>query len=379
MSNYKFSLFRFLSLLRKEFIQLKRDRMTFTMIIMIPLMQLTLFGYAINTNPKDLPAVVMSAEKNDFTRAFVKGLENTAYFKVLNDSISREKAENLLAQGKIQFIISIPPNFKYRFIRGQNPQLNVETDATDPVASGGAISAIKDLSRSVFNSVLVGNLQNRKQIQPPIELIIHQKYNPESITQYNIVPGLLGVVLTMTSVIIASLGITREKERGTMENLLATPIQPLEVMIGKISPYIIVGYIQSALILLVAKYVFQIPIHGNIVLLLLVIFPFIAANLSVGITFSSLAKTQLQASQMSIFFFLPSLLLSGFMFPFLGMPQWAQYIGNILPLTHFLRIVRGIVLKGNGFSIVWLDLWPILLFMLVMMLIGLKRYRRTLD
>jgi ABC-2 type transport system permease protein len=379
MKFFTFSIPRFLAIMIKEFIQLKRDRLTFAMIVAIPVMQLILFGYAINTNPKHLPTAVLNAEQSDFTRAFANGLINTDYFQIDSTITTEKAAEKLLATSQLQFIINFPPDFTRRLIRGERPQLSVEADATDPVASGSAIAAIQNLSRTIFNPLLIGGLEPLRQSLPPIDLVVHEKYNPENITQYNIVPGLLGVVLTMTLVIITSMCITKEHERGTMENLLATPVQPLEVMLGKILPYVIVGYIQVALILTASRYLFHIPLEGNVVLLLIAALPFIAANLSMGLTFSSLAKTQLQASQMSVFFFLPSLLLSGFMFPFRGMPIWAQDVGSLLPLTYFLRIVRGIVLKGNDFSLIWPDLWPIMLFMIGALWVGLKRFRRTLD
>lgn len=383
--NLQCSFHRLQAVLIKEFIQMMRDRITFAMIIGIPLMQLVLFGFAINTNPKYLPTVVIDADKSAFTRAFVSGLKNTSYFKIQEEVKNEAEAKKLLEQTRTQFVITIPTFFTRDLIRGKSPEILVEADATDSVATASAISAVQIMAQTVFNPLLKGNLQSLRNARyfenSPrlINVVTHANYNPESITAYNIVPGLMGVVLTMTLVIITSMGITREREKGTMEHLLATPVKPLEVMIGKICPYVIVGYIQMFLILLAAKFLFAVPMHGNIILLMIAVLPFIAANLSVGITFSSLAKTQLQASQMSTFFFLPSILLSGFMFPFRGMPTWAQDVGTILPLTHFLRISRGIVLKGNGIAAVWSDLWPILIFMVVAIAIGLKRYRRTLD
>jgi len=373
---------RLLAVIIKEFIQMRRDRVTFAMIIIIPLMQLMLFGFAINTNPKYLPTAVLAADQSDFTRTIVRSLENTEYFRI-NPKITTEKAAHkALALGYTQFIVSIPPNFTRDLLRGKHPKILLEADATDPVATGSAIAAIRSLTQqNIFAPLLSSNLQFTQYYasKPPIELVIHPAYNPENITQYNIVPGLLGVVLTMTMVVITSMCMTRERERGTMENLLATPVKSLEVIIGKIAPYITVGYIQLVLILLASRFIFQVPMQGSVCLLCLVSLPFIAANLSIGLTFSSLATNQLQAAQLAMFFFLPSILLSGFMFPFYGMPEWAQILGSILPLTHFLRIVRGIVLKGNGFSLAWYDLWQILTFMVIAVAVGVKRYRKTLD
>ncbi|MFT3741356.1 MAG: ABC transporter permease [Gammaproteobacteria bacterium] len=374
-----FSFERLFAIIFKEFIQMRRDRLTFAMMIGIPIIQLTLFGFAINTNPKYLPSALLAQDNSVYTRAFVQGLENTEYFKIDHSVRSEREAQKLLAEGKVLFVFSIPGNFTRLLIRNQHPSILVEADATDPVATGSALSAVQILANTALNQVIKGAISYLNPPAPPFNVIVHAMYNPESNTQYNIVPGLLGVVLTMTMVVITSLAITRERERGTMENLLATPAKPLEVMIGKIVPYIIVGYIQVSLILLLAHFLFSIPFLGSVILLLLTALPFIAANLAIGLTFSSIAKNQLQAMQMAFFFFLPSILLSGFMFPFKGMPHWAQYLGQVLPLTHFLRIVRGIMLKGNHLWQVWPEIWPILLFMTIVLFIGLKRYRRTLD
>jgi ABC-2 type transport system permease protein len=279
----------------------------------------------------------------------------------------------------VQFVLHIPEDFSRKLIRGERPSLLLEADATDPAATGYAMSALETLAMRAFDRDLKGPLQQLRASPGPIELRTHRHYNPEILTQYNIVPGLLGVVLTMTMVIITALAITRERERGTMENLLSTPARPGEVMIGKIVPYVVVGYIQVLLILLAAKLLFHVPMLGSLLLLLGVMLAFIGANLAMGITFSTLASNQLQAVQMAFFFFLPNILLSGFMFPFRGMPVWAQWIGDVLPLTHFLRIVRGILLKGNGFVQIWPELWPIVLFTVVMLSLGIKRYRQTLD
>jgi ABC-2 type transport system permease protein len=379
MKTFHFSWPRFVAIVMKEFIQMRRDKLTFAMMIGIPLMQLILFGYAINTNPKYLPTAVLAQDNSAYTRAFIQGLKNSEYFKINHEVSSEKQADALIARGDVLFLFSIPSDFTQRLIRNQQPTILVEADATDPVATGSALSAVQTLSETVLQQTAKGAVHYVNSSPSYFHVITHAKYNPESISQYNIVPGLLGVVLTMTMVLITSLAITRERERGTMENLLATPVQPLEVMTGKIIPYIIVGYIQAILIVAAAHFLFTVPIEGSLILLAIAALPFIAANLSVGLTFSSIAKNQLQAMQMAFFFFLPSILLSGFMFPFRGMPEWAQYIGQVLPLTHFLRVVRGILLKGNGIADIWPELWPILLFMLIVLTIGLRRYRETLD
>ncbi|MGH8455996.1 MAG: ABC transporter permease [Stenotrophobium sp.] len=374
-----FSWARLLAVVRKEFIQLRRDRLTFAMMVGVPILQLALFGFAINSDPKNLPTVVVSAEHSEFTRSLVAALRNSGYFDIVGTPATEAEADRLIALGEVQFVLRIPPDFSRRLVRGEHPPLLLEADATDPAATSNALTAVQQLAQTALNHDLLGPLQNLQAAPPPVSLIVHRLYNPEGLTQYNIVPGLMGVILTMTMIIMTALAVTREVERGTMENLLATPVLPIEVMIGKILPYVLIGYIQVLVILLAAYYVFNVPIVGSLILLLACVLVFILANLTVGITFSSLARNQTQAMQMGFFFFLPSILLSGFMFPFRGMPGWAQDIGEVLPLTHFLRIVRGVMLKGSGPLEVWPHLWPLLLFTAVVLALGLKRYRRTLD
>jgi ABC-2 type transport system permease protein len=359
--------------------EMRRDRVTFGMMVGIPLMQLMLFGFAINSDPRQLPTAVRMADDGPFARTLVAAMQHSEYFNIIRTTATEAETQQLLQLGEVQFVVNIPVDFSRQLLRGERPALLVEADATDPAAVGPAVSALRAVADSVLDRDLKGPLAALRVSQSPIELRLHAHYNPENITQYNVVPGLLGVVLTMTMVVITALAITRERERGTMENLLATPVRPFEVMLGKIIPYIVVGYIQLSLILLAAHFIFQVPLVGSVTLLYLVAFVFIAANLAVGITFSTLAKNQLQAVQMAFFFFLPSILLSGFMFPFRGMPEWAQWVGTCLPNTHFLRIVRGILLKGNGFTEIIPELWPLLLFLTIAMTIGVKRYRQTLD
>lgn len=370
-----FSLYRWLGILIKEFIQLRRDRLTFGMIVGIPIMQLFLFGFAINSDPKHLPTAVVIADPGPFTRSYLAALQNSGYFRFIG-SVDENEADRLLNEGEAQFIITFPTGFHRDLIRGQQPLLLVEADATDPMATGGAISVLNRLGIEVFTPDLPGF---KPSTVPPFELRVHRRYNPEGITAYNIVPGLSGVILTMTMILMTGLAMTRERERGTFENLLATPATPFEVMTGKIVPYILIGLIQVTLILLAARWIFEVPMQGNLLLLYGVVLLFICANLILGITFSSIARNQLQAMQMTFFFFLPSMLLSGFMFPFRGMPEWAQVVGNVLPLTHFLILIRGILLKGNGLVLLWGHIWPILLFMAAVLALGLKTFRKTLD
>lgn len=379
MRHHAFNLRRFWAVVVKEFIQMRRDRVTFGMMVGIPLLQLILFGYAINLNPKHLPTAVLAADHSPFARTLLWALHNSEYFGITRVVPDEDELRALLQRGEIQFGITIPEGFARRLLRGEHPSILLEADATDPAATSYAVSALGILASTVFDRDLAGPNSRLRATPGPVEVRIHRLYNPDIITQYNVVPGLLGVVLTMTMVIITALAITRERERGTMENLLSTPVRPGEVMIGKLIPYILVGYVQVALILVAARFLFRVPMVGSIPLLLGVILVFIAANLAMGITFSTLAQNQLQAVQMAFFYFLPNILLSGFMFPFRGMPVWAQWIGEILPLTHFVRIVRGILLKGNGPLEILPELWPIALFVVVMLSIAIRRYRQTLD
>jgi len=365
--------------LTKEFVQMRRDRLTFAMIVGIPILQLILFGYAINADPRALPTAVLAADNSVFARSFVRALENSGYFRVTRRIATEEEAERALAEGEVQFVVTIPENFARKLMRGDRPVLLVEADASDPAATSNALTALASLNQTALARDLAGGLAQLQNAPPPFEVRVHRRYNPEGVTQYNIVPGLVGTILTMTMVIMTSLGMTRERERGTMENLLATPVRPIEVMTGKIAPYIIVGYIQVTIILVVAKLLFGVPMVGSLFLLSVALILFIAANLAVGFTFSTLAKNQLQAMQMAFFFFLPSILLSGFMFPFRGMPEWAQWVGEVLPLTHFLRVLRGILLKGNGAAEIFPNLWPIGAFLLAASALALARYRETLD
>jgi ABC-2 type transport system permease protein len=363
------------AMLIKEFIQLRRDRVSFAMIVMIPLMQLILFGYAINTTPRNLPTAVLLQENSDLGRSVLKALQNTRYFKVTHQVEDEAEFDRLIASGTVLFGVEIPRGFERAIRRGERPALLVAADATDPVASGSALGALGQLVRTA--------LQNDRGLpdagQPLFEFRTHARYNPAAETALNIVPGLVGTILTMTMLIFTALSVTREIERGTMEALLAMPITPLEIMLGKIIPYIVVGFIQAALIIGTGVTLFHVPIFGSLYLLAWLSTLFIAANLSIGYTFSTVAQNQLQAVQMSMMFFLPNILLSGFMFPFAGMPLWAQWIGEALPLTHYIRIVRAIMLKGATIEDLRYDAIALFVLMLIAMTIAVLRFRRTLD
>lgn len=373
------SLRRAVAVFIKEFQQILRDRLTFAMAVMIPILQLVLFGYAINTDPKQLPTAIVAAEHGPLVRTLTTAMQNTGYFDVVMNGVSEAKADEAMLRGDVQLIVVVPPQFEAQLLRGQKPVLYVAADATDPSASANAVAALGQLATQALRRDLTGPLRALNAQAPPFEVRVHRRYNPEGLSRVNIVPGLIGTILTMTMIMFTGLAMTRERERGTMENLLATPVQPLEVMVGKILPYVVIGYLQLIVILGAAWLLFGVPMVGSGPLLGAMIGVFILANLAVGFTFSTLARNQLQAVQMTLFFFLPSMLLSGFMFPFRGMPRWAQWIGEVLPLTHFLRIVRGIMLKGAGLTELLPELGALLAFVLAVSVLAIARYRQTLD
>ena len=379
MKDHRFTLHRVFAMLGKEFIQMRRDRTTLAMLIGIPLMQLFLFGYAINMVPRHLPTALIVTDSGPFSDSIVSALNNSSYFAIGHTTYSRSEARRLLGQNRVAFVIEIPANFSHDVVRGASPSILVEADATDPAASSYAVSALNGLATSALRDDLTGALAARAPAAPAFNVVVHSLYNPEANTQYNVVPGLLGVILTMTMVMATSISLTRERERGTFENLLAMPTRPFEIMVGKITPNIFVGAFQAALILGVAKWVFHVPMLGSFGLLAFAATIFITALLGVGYTISTVATNQMQAMQMTFFFLMPSILLSGFAFPFRGMPFWAQWIGEVLPITHFLRIVRGILLKGNGWIEIWPDIWPMVLFLFVAGTIAVTRFRQTLD
>ncbi len=363
----------------KELTQVRRDRLTFAMMIGIPIVQLTLFGFAINTDPKNLPTAVLAQDQSPIVRTLLTALETSDYYDLVMHTDDPRETATLLERGEVSFVVIIPAGFTERLVAGKRPQLLIEADASDPAASSNAIGRVETILTRALRHDLKGPLSHLAAKPGPVDVIVHPRYNPEGITQYNIVPGLLGVILTMTLVMITGMAMTREEERGTMENLLAMPVTPWEVMMGKIMPYIGVGIIQTAIILLAARYIFGVPFRGAPGPLAVGVGIFIVANLAVGFTFSTIAKSQMQAMQLTFFFFLPSLLLSGFMFPFRGMPMWAQVLGEVLPLTHFLRVVRGVMLKGAGLPELQRDVYAMVAFTVVACVVAMLRYRRTLD
>ncbi|UDL87147.1 ABC transporter permease [Mesorhizobium sp. PAMC28654] len=377
--NAIFSFARLGALLIKEFIQMRRDRITFAMMLGVPLMQLVLFGFAINSDPKSLPAALVAMSNDQYTRAMVSALQVTGYYRFDYVAHSAEEAEALMAKGAVSFVVTIPADFARRVERGDSPQILIEADATDPSAASGAVSTLSTVASQALLRAQGMQETAAENAKGQLQVVVHQRYNPEGISQYNIVPGLLGVILQMTMVMMTAMALTRETERGTMENLLAMPASPAEIMLGKVLPFLVVGAVQVAVVLVAAKLLFAIPFVGSLTLLLSAVLVFVLSLVLLGYTISTMARTQMQAMQLTFFFFLPSLLLSGFMFPYRGMPGWAQVLGEIFPLTHFLRITRAVMLKGADFSAIGGEIAWLVLFVVVFAGTALLRFRRTLD
>lgn len=376
---FHFAWHRIKALIKKEFIQLKRDKITLRMIIALPVAQLLLFGYAINTDPRHMPTAIVSRDNTFLTRSITTALENTDYFKITHKISSDAEGQQLLQRGQVLFVVTIPENFTRDVVRGRPPKMLLQADASDPTSISGAVGALNELAETVMTKEFKGALSDLKPAAPAFAITVQKMYNPEGFTRFNIVPGLIGMVLIFTGVMMTALALTRERERGTMENLLAMPVYPLEIMIGKITPFVFIGLFQAMVILLIARLLFNIPIMGSIGLLMSCALLFVICNLALGFLISTAAKNQTQALQMSIFVLLPSLMLTGFMFPFQGMPLWAQNIGRCIPLTYFVRITRGIMLKGAGLAEIFPSLWPLLLIAAVITGLTLKAYKNTLD
>jgi ABC-2 type transport system permease protein len=372
----RFSFARFRAVLRKEWVQIRRDPFTLRIVVLLPVLQLLLFGYAINSDPKHLPTGLLSADHSRYERTIVSALQNTAYYDV-RAVASEAEAERGLAEGRLMFVINIPPGFDRAVDRGERPQILIDVDGTDPEAVGNAVAALAGLS-GVLDRDLPQTIRS-VPAKAPFRFVVHTRYNPEALTVLNVVPGLVCIVLIFSTLFVTTLAITRETERGTMENLLAMPVRPIEVMLAKVVPYIVIGYVQVVIIMIIAVVAFGLPIRGSVALVGLALGLFIVSNLMLGITISTIARNQMQAVQMAIFTLLPSILLSGFLFPFKGMPVWAQWIGQVIPVTHTLRIVRGVLLKGDGLSDIVPELWPIALFAVAATLVAAWSYRETLD
>ncbi|MCE6961853.1 ABC transporter permease [Cereibacter sphaeroides] len=374
-----FSLSRFLAVLSKEFIQMRRDRVTFAMMIGIPIMQLFLFGFAINSDPRHLPTLVEMSDTGPVTRALLVAMHTSDYFDFQGTVTSREEGDRALRDGSANFVVVIPPGFERDVVRGVSPEILLAADASDPTASGGAVSALSGIIDTAVSQTLTGTLAPAAEAPPPFTITVHRQFNPEARTATNIVPGLLGIILSMTMVMITAVAIVRESEKGTLETLLATPVRPLEVMVGKIAPYILVGYVQTLVFLLAARLIFDVPFLGSPFAFFLGFNLYVVVNLALGFLVSTVARNQMQAMQISFFTILPSVLLSGFMFPFAGMPGWAQALGSAIPATHFLRVTRKVLLKGAGLTEILPDMAGLLAIMVVIVTLALRRYRQTLD
>lgn len=370
---------RLWAMIIKEALQLRRDRLTFAMMFIVPIVQLVLFGFAINADPKGLPTAVLVSEHSQLSRSMVAAIANTGYFTITREAATEAEADALLQRGEVQFVVTIPADLTRKLVRGEDPQISVEADATDPATTGPAMNAVTQAVNQTLAREMSGPLAKLRPKDAPVGIVLHKRYNPEGITRYNIVPGLLGVILTMTMVMMTALAVTRERERGTMENLLAMPVKPIEVMAGKIAPYVLIGMVQVAVIITAARLLFGVPFVGSVGLFAVATLLFITINLAIGFAFSTLAQNQLQAMQMSIFFLLPSILLSGFAFPFRGMPGWAQAIGEMIPATHFLRVVRGLMLKGATAAQLSEELAVMALMLVVVVAVAISRYKVTLD
>jgi ABC-2 type transport system permease protein len=370
---------RLWAMIVKEALQLRRDKLTFAMMFALPIMQLVLFGFAINADPKGLPTAILAYEHSDLSRSLIAAVGSTGYFTIVTEAQTEAEANELLQRGEVQFVITIPPDLRRKLIRGEKPAIAVEADATDPATTGPAISAVAQAVNQTLARELKGPLASLRQGEPPVDVVLHRRYNPEGVTRYNIVPGLLGIILTMTMVMMTSLAVTRERERGTMENLLAMPVRPIEVMAGKIAPYILIGGVQVAVVLMAARVLFGVPFAGSFGLFAVATLLFITVNLAIGFAFSTVARNQLQAMQMSFFFLMPSILLTGFAFPFRGMPGWAQTLGEVLPATHFLRIVRGLMLKAADLQQLSHEIAVLCLMLVIVSALAVSRYRVTLD
>ena len=379
MTGRFFSVGRLFALLKKEVIQMRRDRITFAMMLGIPLIQLMLFGFAINSDPKGLPAALVAPTEDRFTRAIVSALELTGYYRFDHPHASAAEAEALITRGEVSFVVTIPSDFGRRVMRGDKPQILIEADATDPSVASGAISTLGTVAAEALLRETGAEAQAVEAAAAQMQVVVHRRYNPEGITQYNIVPGLLGVILQMTMVMMTAMALTREVERGTMENLLSMPATPVEIMLGKVLPYLGVGAVQVAVVLTASKLIFSVPFMGAMWLLLLGVFIFVSSLVILGYLISTASRTQMQAMQLTFFFFLPSLLLSGFMFPYRGMPGWAQALGEIFPLTHFLRLIRAVMLKGADYAGVAQPMAALTLFVVLYAVLALLRFRRTLD
>lgn len=372
---------RIFGLIRKEFIIISNDRGTIAMLIVLPIMLLILFGFAIRLDPKHLPTAIISYDHTPLIRSFISNLEASQYFKITDTSNNERKKNEEFASGRISISITIPQNFTREYVRGENPQMLVEIDGSDPGSSATALGNVQPILNQAIKQFSKNGLgfRARNQSSRDVNLVIHRLYNESNLSEYNIIPGLIGVLLTLTMVMLTSTAITSEKESGTMEMLLSTPLKSTEIILGKVVPYVLLGYLQLTSVLIFGKLLINLPIEGSLFLLYLAAAPFIIANLMVGMIFSTIAKTPMQSMQLSVFFQLPSMFLSGYIFSFFGMPLWARAIGYCLPMTYFMRIARGILLKANSFAQIVPNIIPIIFICLILIFVTGKIFKTKLD
>ncbi|WP_349290164.1 MULTISPECIES: ABC transporter permease [unclassified Tatumella] len=373
----RFSFIRWMAMVIKELHELRRDRISLAMIFLTPLLQLIILGYAVNMDPHRIPSALLNYDRGQLSQVFVSSVQNTDYFSFQRYA-SAEAARDAFVRGEVLFMVTIPEGFTQKILRGEKPQLLVQGDAIDPLTIGNALSALEQVSESMFDRDLPETLRPVTE-EGSFELVVHRMFNPEGITRYNTIPGIIGSILSTTLILMTALAITRERESGAMENLLISPVTGLEVFLGKITPYVLIGIFQSLMILMFAVYLFSIPLVGSFYLLFMVLIIYIFLCLCIGITISSIAKSQLQALQISSFYFIPSVMLSGFISPFISMPVWAQMIGSCLPLTYFIRLIKAVMLKGYGVSELLPELIPLAVLGALVIFIGVKSYRKTLD
>ncbi|MGH7521654.1 MAG: ABC transporter permease [Gemmatimonadales bacterium] len=366
---------RFGPMFRKEFIQMRRDRLTLGIMVGIPVIQLMLFGFAIQTDVRHIPTVVLDESRTPASRDAIAAFENTGNFRIVAHVNGRDALDAWIARGDAQAGIAIPHDFPRDLARGTTATIQVIVDASDPLSSQAALAAAAGVAQ-VRNLAILSAAAHRDL---PLETRVRPRYNPGLRSPNYIVPGLVGVILTITLVLVTAMAIVRERERGTLEQLIVTPITKTELMLGKIAPYVGVGLIQMTTVLLLGRFVFDVPLTGNVLLLYAVALIFIVASLALGLFVSTLVRTQQQAMQASFFFVLPNILLSGFMFPRQAMPEVFQWIGALLPLTHFLKVLRGILLKGVGVAELWQEMGVLLLFATVLIALSVRRFQKTLD
>lgn len=373
---------RLRALVIKEFIQMRRDRLTLAMMLLLPLVQLAVFGFAINTDVKHVPMVVIDRSLSRQSRELIQAFTNSEYFDLVATVDKEAELADQVDRGLVKVGLVIPPDYAKNLSRGLPAKVQVLVDATDPIIASSALANSQGIANYLSLPILYRHLERGTSYRPPdlpVTMEIRAWYNPDLVTSHYIVPGLIGVILTMTMMMITSMAIVKERETGTLEQLITTPLRPVELMLGKIIPYMVVGYVQVTIALLVGVLVFKVPVRGSITALYTVAFFFILCYLGLGLLISTVSGNQQQAMQVSFFIFLPTILLSGFMFPRAGMPEPAQYLGLVMPLTYFLEILRGIILKGVGLGVLMRFIAPMIVLMICFFSLAVIRFQRRMD